>query len=132
MLYCYNNNLTINDFLNWYAQKTTNEQKINNKTNTWNTLNKYKQVSKRMRINLMSVYYPEFKKYKDMDKMNDLMAISKYNQFINYADKIDQNHYYSPEKNIIFNYGMGAGKTTETIKYTKNELLNTPDTQYYL
>ena len=80
MLYCYNNNLSINDFLNWYAQKTTNEQKINNKTNTWNTLNKYKQVSKRMMINLMSVYYPEFKNYKDMDKMNDLMAISKYNR----------------------------------------------------
>ena len=32
-------------------------------------------------------------------------------------------------KTIIFNYGMGAGKTTETIKYIKNELLKKPDTK---
>ena len=57
------------------------------------------------------------------------MSISKYNQFINYADKIDQSHYSSPEKNIILNYGMGAGKTTETINYIKNELIKKPNTK---
>ena len=62
-----------------------------------------------------------------MDKINDLMAISKYNQFINYSDKIEQDHFNSIKKNIIFNYGMGAGKTTETIKYIKNQLLKNPD-----
>ena len=127
MLFCYNNELTIENYLNWYRQKTTEENKINNKIAIWDNLNKYKKVEKRMMINLLSVYYPEFKKYKQMDKMNNLMNISKYNQFINYSDKIEQDHFKSIKKNIVFNYGMGAGKTTETIKYIKNQLLEKPE-----
>ena len=101
MLFCYNNELTIENYLNWYKQKTTEENKINYKIAIWDNLNKYKKVEKRMMINLLSVYYPEFKKYKDMEKMNNLMNISKYNQFINYSDKIEQEHFKSIEK-ILF------------------------------
>lgn len=60
MLFCYNNELTIENYLNWYKQKTTEENKINYKIAIWDNLNKYKKVEKRMMINLLSVYYPEF------------------------------------------------------------------------
>jgi len=121
MLFCFNNGLTIDNYLSWYKQKTEDQNKHINKVHVWSTLGKYKAVDLKMMRNLLSVYYDDFKKYRELEKFNNLMNINEYKQYFVYNEKIEQSCYNVPEKNIYFNYGMGAGKTTETINFIKKQ-----------
>ena len=71
---------------------------------------------------MLSVYYPELRKFRQLEKINNVLNINQYKKFIQYSDTINQSFFTQPEKNIFFNYGMGAGKTSQTIIYIKERL----------
>jgi hypothetical protein len=77
-------------------------------------------MNKETFITLLSCYYPELN---DIEKPNDFntknfiksLDISS-NEII---DKIELSNFEKKEKAIIFNIGMGGGKTTQTVNYLK-------------
>jgi len=119
MLFAYSNNVSLNSFLNWYKQKSDNETKINNKIIVWNTLNKYKQITTDTFKNMLSIYYPSLKTSKNVLKFDRLFDISKYNDQINIIETIEPKNFINESKYLIFNIGMGGGKTAQTIDYLK-------------
>ena len=123
-VYSFFNKLTIDEYLSWYSQKTTDPAKIYNKTKCYNIdfMSKYITPSNETMIKMLSFYYPDLRKFQELQKINNLLNISKYKDIMQYSDVITPLMYASKQKNILFNYGMGAGKTTETINYIQQRL----------
>lgn len=95
LLFCFSNNLTINNFLEWYNQKTTDNIKHQYKINLWASLDKYKGVSSEAFINMLSNYYPKIKTDKHKIRMDKLFDISKYKEYIQIIDEIRPNNFIS-------------------------------------
>jgi len=120
MLFCYKHNVSLENFLNWYSKKTNDINRINNKRNIWQTLDKYeKYLNIDAYKNLLAVYYPALRTNKGTVQFNILSDISNHNANINYIDTISPEHFLTKTKYINFFIGMGSGKTEQTIRYLK-------------
>ena len=116
-LFCFNNGLTFDDFWEWRKQK---DNQLNKWKKHWENiqLSDY-SISVNRFIMILSMYYPELN---NIEKPLDLIT----NKFINgfkldgiSIDKITASHFNTDNKVIIFNIGMGGGKTTMTVDYLK-------------
>ena len=126
MLYSFFTSININEFLSWYQQKTIDINKLHHKASIYNNeyMKQFKPFTRYQIINLLSFYHPVFRKFRQLEKINKLLCIDNYQNIINYSTDIHDIHFTSQEKNIFFNYGMGTGKTTKTIKYISSLLEN--------
>ena len=61
-------------------------------------------VDKYNMLSMLSVYYPDLRKYRQLEKINNLLNISQYKQFIHYSETIKQEFYQSEQKNIILGF----------------------------
>jgi hypothetical protein len=114
MLFCYSNNITPATFLNWYSQKTVDENKHQHKLSNWSSLEKYKRVSVEAMINMLSVYYPELKIEKTALQVSALLNLTKYQSDIQYINNIQPLHFQSlfkEEENQVIQV-----KTTQSFK----------------
>lgn len=118
-LFCYFNNVPLDNYIQWYKQKTTDEAKINNKINVWTTLNKYEPVDVKTFKNMLSRHYPSLKISRYLLQLENCFNLEKYKQNIKHIDTITPEHFNVTDKYIIFNIGMGGGKTEQTINYLK-------------
>ena len=118
-MFCFNNGLSFDDFWDWSKTKDKSEsRKLKWKNTHWNTIsNSDFRMSKKGFIMLLSFYYPELE---NVESDNDYIT----KKFINSLDipstKIDtitQEHFKTKNKCVIFNIGMGGGKTTQTVNY---------------
>jgi hypothetical protein len=116
-LFCYFNDVSLDAFIEWYKQKTTDQTKINKKINEWDTLNRFQPVDIEMFKNMLSVYYPALKTSKYLLHLENMFNLEKYKTNIKHIETITQEHFNINDKYIIFNIGMGGGKTEQTINY---------------
>ena len=98
MLFCFSNNLTVENYIEWYSQKTIDNNKIQYKINSWDNLANYKPVSIEAFINMLSNYYPKIRTDKHKIRMDKLLDISKYKQYISIIDKIEPNNFISTKR----------------------------------
>ena len=70
MNYCFHANISIDDFLRWYMQKCNDELKLNYKARIYNSnyMNRFKVVDKYNMLSMLSVYYPDLRKYRQLEK----------------------------------------------------------------
>jgi hypothetical protein len=121
-LFCQNNGLSFDDFWAWAKIKQDDEERRLKWVSHWNKIVgqlDYKMTKKSF-ILLLSFWYPELK---EVERASD--AITK--KFIDTLtipsieiERIEKNHFLTSNKVVIFNIGMGGGKTTMTVDYLKS------------
>lgn len=106
-------------FLNWYSQKSTEQQKLNKWTANWEKLGKFPRYDLLSIIHLLEIQYNQLRDGKEQYLLNNLMNIDSLPSMK--VEKLKPNLYGSSEKFIIINTGMGSGKTSTVIEFLKNK-----------
>ena len=114
--YCFHNGLPLALFLSWIANKNNDNQNLNKWTIHWSHLHKFPPVHNKQIEAILSNYYPNILKDKYYKKF--ISAFIFKNDPIK-IETITPEHFNNSNKIIIFNTGMGSGKTTQTINYLK-------------
>lgn len=115
MRFAYYNNISFEDFYSWILRKHDDPKKW--KTH-WSTATKFPQVSIESAISLLSYFYPNIKKDLNYRRFSESFNIKLP---IKYIDSITPLTFQVPEKFVLFNVGMGGGKTYQTINHLKNK-----------
>jgi len=120
MIYSINNGLTFDDWWSW--KKSKSEKDIKKYKYEWdNTIKNHSDYifTKNTMLKLLNLIYPEL-----INVENELDLIT--NQFIKsleiqqqLIDRIEKDHFLVENKALIFNIGMGGGKTTMCVDYLK-------------
>ena len=113
--FCYYNNLTFEDFLSWYSKKSTSKDSIDRWSCHWNNLNSFPEITIKMYISMLKHFYKNigFKHSAFFNAWN--LPVEK----IKKIDTITQDNFNDDSTALIFNIGMGGGKTFQTIEYLK-------------
>lgn len=126
-LFSYYNGLSFNQFWEWASLKGADRQyKYRSYWDraTKGEFDKYK-VSINNFINYLGSFYPIFHNTKNFnDIFTNIFFKSIQLPTTTLKNRIELEHYLTPHKAIIFNIGMGGGKTTTTIKYLNHSKLN--------
>ena len=117
--FCFYNNLTLENFLTWYQQKSTDINKLNKWKSKWNELKNFPPMSCPAIMSILLKFYPEIRREKGYQKFINLFTLDNNN--IVKVPKLSQAVFErNDDKFIILNTGMGSGKTHQTIEYLKN------------
>jgi hypothetical protein len=122
MLFCFNNNVSFNSFLEWYKQKNNSPEKARDKANQWLKMGQFTPITIKAFRNMLSFYYPEFKTIYGTIKFNNLINTRAYTN-IKTIDKITPNNFIesSNYKFTTFFMGMGCGKTEQMLMFLKTQ-----------
>jgi hypothetical protein len=118
--FCYYNDLSFDTFLSWLNQKhETLKNEIVSKWNShWNKLEKFPPVSKERIISILKYYYPHITKDIHYRKFAQTFDLPSDN--IEKIETISKQQFNRNDKKyLIFNVGMGGGKTAQTISFLK-------------
>ena len=119
-LFCVKNGLTCNDFIEWYKNKSEDEDKIDKwKYIHWGNLIEFSKtypVSKKAMLKMLQFFYPNIL----LDKELRIFA-SKFiiKDNIRWTDYLTLDDFNTDKKGIVINIQMGGGKTHNTIQYIK-------------
>ncbi len=117
--FCFYNDIKFDDFWNWYKNKNGHIDAYTKWQIQWTKLHEHPEVSiHKMRL-VLEKYYPDIYIGKELKEFVSLCDISK--EPFEEIETLDQCHFYRETKSIIFNIGMGGGKTTQTIDYLRKE-----------
>jgi len=120
-LFCYWNGLTFEQFWDWAKTKDDSEERKNKWKNThWETIGKQEyKMSKVGMCKLLSFHYPQLNIVKkDLKTLNTASFLDSFNIPSIKIDKmLEMKHFETPHKCVIFNIGMGGGKTSMTVEY---------------
>ena len=130
--FCYFNNLTFDNFYQWYSQKQ-NSPEIKTKwiKNHWPFIQTFPTVTIGNIIFLLSKFYSNIRQSQKLRTFVDQFNLPSENIFK--VDRISQDVFKTDNKFIIINSGMGSGKTAQTIdklkllKQDENFLWMTPN-----
>ena len=116
----YYNELSFETFLTWISKKHNplSQDIILKWNNHWNKLNKFPKVSQKRIEAILSYYYPNILKDKSYKSFLNTFILPK--ELIEKVERLEPIHFENPNKFLLFNTGMGSGKTTQTINYLKN------------
>ena len=117
--FCYHNKINLKTFLSWYINKNDNNGAVNKWTNHWSNLDKFPAVSNERIITILSSFYPQIKKDLPYRLFKNTFKLPS-NQ-IKKIETITQDCFEDESKYLLFNVGMGGGKTYQTIEYLKGE-----------
>lgn len=127
-LFCHGNNFSFETFWGWASKKDNSIKRLAKWQNYWDTEIKtqaYKKYYKTARgmIDVLALFYPELIAAKsDTDIYTNRFKLT-FNLSIKptMINSITQKHLNTDHKVVIFNIGMGGGKTTNAIKYLKDK-----------
>jgi hypothetical protein len=114
--YCFHNAVSLTMFLSWIANKNNDKSYFNKWTIHWNNLHKFPPVTTKRIEAILSHYYPNILKDKHYKKFINAFNFKTSPTKI---ESINPTHFDNSNKFLIFNTGMGSGKTTQTIDYLK-------------
>lgn len=114
--FCYANDLTLEQFLAWYAQKNNTHDLQRKWIYHWNNLPKFPPVSRSRIICILQKFYPQINIKPQVRSFNNMFDINCTN-----VDKLTQDVFNTENKFTVLNFGMGKGKTYQTIKYLKDK-----------
>jgi hypothetical protein len=116
--FAYYNNIPIEEFIAWYRQKHDDQESINKYTQIhYPNAHKYVEPSIQQIQKLLIYYYPKLVKDIHYRRFTDTFELPDK---IHKVDTISQ-QLYNIDKCVIFNVGMGGGKTHQTIEYLSSE-----------
>ena len=113
--FCYYNNLSFDQFISWYQNKSSSEDNITKWKRHWNLLKNHPEITRQKYIEFLSNFYPAL----DKEFYNDFTDLFNYQTPIKKIDSLSQEDFIFNKKCKIINIGMGGGKTTQTINYLK-------------
>ena len=116
MRFAYYNNISFEEFASW-LQRKHDIIPIQKWTIHWNKAKDFPEVSMDSAINLLAHFYPNIKKDHSYRCFYDTFQI----KLPTYIETITPLHYQKSEKFLVFNIGMGGGKTFQTIKHLKKK-----------
>lgn len=116
--FCFHNEISFEEFHAWYKNKSESEDNKKKWFSKWNILSHYGEVNKHTIINILSNFYPNIKKERGFRKFASSFDFPKDN--IEKIETITQDNFKNSSKYLLFNVGMGGGKTFQTIEYLKS------------
>jgi len=127
--YAKHNGISFNDFWTWAKQKNDTVERYNKHLKAWSYINPNpeKPYAINWCKNIVSALFPDYNQYDDImtrtflksfDIPSVKIPVLKMKTYET-AD-IKTNHYQTDHKAVIFNIGMGGGKTGATVKYIKD------------
>lgn len=112
--FCYHNGLSLNTFLNWYSPMKPSTQRSDKLKAMWN--DKLALMTMKQFRRKLSQFYPDMIEDNiHTSKFISMFDLTKYNS--ESIGRITPAHYEVPNKALVFNIGMGGGKTTTTLEY---------------
>ena len=118
--FCFYNQLSFENFISWYSQKSTEPSKIKKWQTKWHQLNQFPPMSVGAITSMLLKYYPEIKREKGYQKFVNLFTLEPEN--IIKVNQLNQEvFHHNDNKFVCFNTGMGSGKTFQAIEYLKNQ-----------
>ena len=122
MAFCYSNGITFDHYIEWLSAHNPSQQRINKLKVCWDKLS----VDLKNPITIqhfrrhMSQYYPELLDANlNTSKFMQMFDLTKYKPTL--IGRIEPSHYSIRKKALVFNIGMGGGKTTTTLEYLKKK-----------
>jgi hypothetical protein len=115
--FCFYNAIPFEMFYSWIQNKKSGIEYHTKWQTHWDNLNKFPPVSIQQIKRIVYQYHPNLKVDKFFLKFRQ--AFDFAGSEIKKINRIEPEHFDSPEKFIVFNVGMGGGKTAQTIDYLK-------------
>lgn len=116
--FCFYNGLSLETFLSWLQNKHSDIQTVTAKWTThWKNLSKFPPVSGYKIITILKYFYPTLLKPKYFQQFQNAFILPE--DKICRINRIDQSHFNVPQKAILFDIGMGQGKTAQTNQFLK-------------
>jgi hypothetical protein len=118
--YCFYRDISFETFLSW-LQKKHNPLTIEIKQkwqNHWSKINKFPNPTDKRIESILVYYYPNILKDRALKAFANSFIL---NSPINKIYTLSQQEFTTNDKYIIYNIGMGGGKTTQTINYLKTQ-----------
>lgn len=121
-LFCVTNGLNFKDFWEWAKIKDdSSSRKTKWQKYHWDTIcNSDFKFHKKGFIKLLSMFYPELEQVEEFNDIITKQFIDSLDIKETKIDRIEPFHFTADNKCIIFNIGMGGGKTTQTVQYLKD------------
>jgi len=120
-LFCYFNGIPEDEFLQWFHKSNPSEQRAKKVKKFWEAFGKCEEyaISLPSFKRYLSQWYPELlEKNPSTDKFINTFNLEKDNK-VKMIKRIKDKYYNVNKKVIIFNIGMGGGKTTTCLDYLK-------------
>lgn len=117
--FCFYNSISFNTFYSWIKNKKDDSDYYNKWLYHWNHLSKFPSVDIERIKKLINHFYPTIKIDKFFLEFKKAFDFKTDN--IKKIDRIEPEHFLTDEKFIVFNVGMGGGKTAQTISYLKSK-----------
>lgn len=118
--FCYHNGLTEGDYMNWFYKSCPADDRIKKVKKFWtdpDLANPTYAVSLQGFVKYLAKWYPEL----TVDNHNTGHFLNSFELGVPTVeiDRIEEEHFNSNDRVVIFNIGMGGGKTTTTLRYLK-------------
>ena len=113
--FCFYNELTFDDFYNWYKVKNHSQTHYDKWKHHWSVLGDHPPVRKAHIMLVLEKYYPGIRNEKEVNDFVQLCDISS-ETFVE-VNNLSQTEFYNDKKAVCINIGMGGGKTTQTVNY---------------
>jgi hypothetical protein len=117
--FCFYNSITFNTFYSWIKNKKDDSEYYNKWIYHWNHLSKFPPVDIDRIKKIINHFYPTLKIDKFFLEFKKAFDFKTDN--IKKIDRIEPEHFLIDEKFIVFNVGMGGGKTAQTITYLNDK-----------
>jgi hypothetical protein len=119
--FCFYNELSFDDFYSWIMNKHEHSNAIKKKwMGHWSKLSNFPSVSRKQIITLLSSFYPLIKKDRNLRRFKETFIFE--NENIQKIETITPSCFTILKKYILFNTGMGSGKTAQTSDYINDNL----------
>lgn len=115
--FCFYNGIPFTTFYSWIQNKKIGDDYHKKWLYHWDNLSKFPPVSMQQIKRIVYQYHPHLKVDKFFLKFRQ--AFDFTGTEIKKIDRIEPDNFNTPEKFIVFNVGMGGGKTAQTIDYLK-------------
>jgi hypothetical protein len=117
-LFCVSMGLTFEEFWNWAKEK--GEERRDKWFKYYNIImNSEFRYSKQGYINYLCYFYPDLVNFQDKIDVSTKNFLDSFNFDTKQIGRIEPVHFETKEKALVFNIGMGGGKTTATIEHLK-------------
>ncbi len=141
-IFCNTYKISFDEFWNWAKQKDDSVERYNKWKNIhWKTIEEHKlKTDNDSILKLLGFSYNELanvlcsndlitrkflntlnlNREKSIQQTIDNLGVNNVNKKYNIIESINQSHFNVSDKALIFNIGMGGGKTTQCVEYLKN------------
>ena len=117
--FCYHNKIEFEVFHSWYKNKSDKVEDQKKWLNHWSKMDKFPSVDMNKMINILNHYYPDIKKEQSFRLFANTFKFPT--DKVKKIETISQTCFNDPSKYLLFNVGMGGGKTYQTIEYLKSQ-----------